>query len=34
VIRSTQLGSAELIAEVLRWENLPESAPGCFVIRA
>ena len=28
-----QLGSRELIAEVLRWENLPVDAPGCFVIR-
>jgi len=29
-----QLGSHELIAEVLRWENLPAGAPGCFIIRA
>ncbi|MCH7472611.1 hypothetical protein IIA79_06630, partial [bacterium] len=29
-----QLGSADLIAEVLRWENLPANAAGCFIIRA
>ncbi len=29
-----QLGSKELIADVLRWENLPATAPGCFLIRA
>jgi N-methylhydantoinase A/oxoprolinase/acetone carboxylase beta subunit len=29
-----QLGSRELITEVLRWENLPTGAPGCFIIRA
>lgn len=28
-----QLGSRELITEVLRWENLPPGAPGCFIIR-
>jgi N-methylhydantoinase A/oxoprolinase/acetone carboxylase beta subunit len=28
-----QLGSRSLIDEVLRWENLPAAAPGCFVIR-
>ena len=28
-----QLGSRSLIEEVLRWENLPAAAPGCFVIR-
>jgi hypothetical protein len=27
------LSSRELISEVLRWENLPADAPGCFVIR-
>nr|MDQ3023020.1 hypothetical protein [bacterium] len=27
-----QLGSAELIAEVLRWEKLPADAQGCFVV--
>jgi len=29
-----QLGSRELIAEVIRWENLPAAAPACFVLRA
>ncbi len=28
-----QLASAELIAEVLRWEQLPPDAPGCFLLR-
>lgn len=28
-----QLGSGELAAEALRWENLPAHAPGCFVLR-
>lgn len=28
------LSSRELISEVLRWENLPTDAPGCFIIRA
>jgi N-methylhydantoinase A/oxoprolinase/acetone carboxylase beta subunit len=28
------LGSAELIAEVLRWEGLPATSGGCFVVRA
>lgn len=28
-----QLGAKELIADVLRWENLPANAPGCFLIR-
>jgi hypothetical protein len=27
-----QLGSAELIVEVLRWEKLPADAAGCFVV--
>jgi hypothetical protein len=27
------LSSRELLSEVLRWENLPANAPGCFVIR-
>jgi N-methylhydantoinase A/oxoprolinase/acetone carboxylase beta subunit len=27
-----QLGSAELITEVLRWEKLPAEAQGCFVV--
>jgi N-methylhydantoinase A/oxoprolinase/acetone carboxylase beta subunit len=27
------LASRELISEVLRWENLPADAPGCFIIR-
>jgi hypothetical protein len=27
-----QLGSAELIGEILRWEKLPADAQGCFVI--
>jgi len=29
-----QLGSAELIGEVLRWEQLPVTEPSCFVLRA
>ena len=29
-----QLGSAELIAEVLRWEKLPADAEGCFIVGA
>jgi N-methylhydantoinase A len=28
-----QLASADLIAEVLRWEQLPASAGGCFLLR-
>ena len=28
-----QLASAELIAEVLRWEQLPPDAAGCFLLR-
>ena len=27
------LGTAELIAEALRWESLPADAPGCFIVR-
>lgn len=29
-----QLGSKELTAEIMHWENLPPTAPGCFLIRA
>ncbi|MBN2081596.1 hypothetical protein JW859_05230 [bacterium] len=29
-----QLGSRELIAEVIRWENLPDGAPACFLLRS
>ena len=28
-----QLGSAQLILEVLRWEQLPAEAAGCFILR-
>jgi hypothetical protein len=28
-----ELGDAGLIAEVLRWEQLPPTAVGCFLVR-
>jgi hypothetical protein len=29
-----ELGDPALLVEVLRWEKLPDSAPGCFIVRA